>query len=302
APPRASRRSSEALAFEPRVYGLLSGMRAELRPSLRVELSQARIGDPERSSPETSSNAVAPTFRIAGLLAPLPALAFSASAASGKRLPSLFELFGDRAFVVASPELQPERSRTIDAGVNLARRAGLLRGQAELRGFVLWIDDLIRYERTAQLSLRAANAARARIEGLELGLDGELGEHLRLSAALNAQRSENQLGRSLALQPGFELYVRPELAFSLASRERATLFVEVQQVGLIYLEDSKNSTSLPPRAAFGFGASVELVQGLLLLQARVRNAFDTLARDVLSRPLPGREILFSLALRETYRW
>ncbi|HMI91269.1 MAG TPA: TonB-dependent receptor plug domain-containing protein, partial [Polyangiales bacterium] len=83
APPRASRRSSEALAFEPRAYGMLAGMRAELRPSLRVELSQARIGDPERSSAALRSNAVAPTFRLAALLAPLPALAFSASAASG---------------------------------------------------------------------------------------------------------------------------------------------------------------------------------------------------------------------------
>jgi iron complex outermembrane receptor protein len=281
---------------------MLAGSRVELRPSARVELSQAHIADPELPAGETRSDAVAPTFRLAASIAPLPALSFSLSAASGKRLPSLFELFGDRAFIAASPELRPERSRTIDAGAQLTGRAGALRGRAELHGFVLWVDDLIRYVRLSQLTLRARNATRARIAGIELGLDGELGRHLRLTGSLSAQHSESPLGARLALQPGFELYARPELAFQVLSADRAALFVEAQHTGIIYLDDRDNRTSLPPRTTFGVGASLELLQRRLLLQARVRNAFDTLARDVLSRPLPGREILFSLALRESYRW
>ena len=303
APPRSSRRTSEALAFEPRVYGELAGMRAELRPSARIELTQARIASAEGGavSGSDATDAVAPTFRIAGLLAPWPALAFSVSAASGRRLPSLFELFGDRAFIDPSPGLRPERSRALDAGATLAGRSGTLHGQAELRGFVLWLDDLIRYERTAQLSLRADNSTRARIAGLELGLDGGLGEHLSVAAALSAQRSANAIDQTLPLQPGFELFVRPELSFPVRQLDRAGLFVEVHHVGIMYLGRDE-SPSLAPRAVLGFGASIELLQRRLVLQARVRNAFDQPGQDVLSRPLPGREILLSLALGDSYRW
>ena len=305
APPRVSRRSSEAFALEPRVYGMLGDVRAELRPSLRVELSQARIFDPDldgAANTSAHSDSVAPTYRLAGLLAPLPALALTASAASGKRLPSLFELFGDRAFVDASPALRPERSRAFDLGVNAAGKSGLLHGSAELHGFLLFVDDLIRYERSSQMTLRAANAARARIAGLELGLDAGVGRYLNVTAALSAQHSRNQLERSLPLQPGFELLVRPELSFPVPQLDRALLFVELEHVGLLYLDDSNNSTSLPPRTMLAFGAGLELLQRRLRLLARVRNAFDVRASDVLSRPLPGREILLSLALREDYAW
>jgi vitamin B12 transporter len=300
APPRASQRTSEAFALEPRVYGLIAGMRAELRPSLRVELDQARIFDPGATT-TAGSDAVAPTYRIAGLLSPLPALALTASAASGKRLPSLFELFGDRALVDANPALDPERSRTIDAGVELAGRAGLLHGSAQLHGFLLFVDDLIHYERSSQMTLRAENSARAKIEGLELGVDGGLGEHVSLAAAVSTLRGRNQQGYTMPLQPGFELLVRPELSFSVPQLDRALLFVEIHHVGLLYLDDSE-TTSLPPRTTLSIGAGVELLQRRLSLLARVRNAFDVHASDVLSRPLPGREILLSLALREDYAW
>jgi iron complex outermembrane receptor protein len=302
APPRASRRSSEAFALEPRLYGMLGSVRAELRPSLRLELDQARIEDPDRdAAASTHDDAIAPTYRVAGLLAPLPSLALTASAASGKRLPSLFELFGDRAFVAANPKLAPERSRTVEAGVQAAGRAGLLRGSAELHGFLLWVDDLIRYKRQSQLTLRAENAARAKIAGLELGLDGGVGDHVQLTAALSAQRGRNQVDRTLPLQPNWQLLVRPELSFALPPLDRARLFVEAQHVGLTYLDD-ENLSSLPPRTTLGFGAGVELWQRRLSVLARVRNLFDVNASDVLGRPLPGREILLSLALREDYAW
>jgi iron complex outermembrane receptor protein len=277
-------------------------VRAELRPSLRLELDQARIEDPDRdAAASTHDDAIAPTYRVAGLLAPLPTLALTASAASGKRLPSLFELFGDRAFFAANPRLAPERSRTVDAGVQAAGRAGLLHGSTELHGFVLWVDDLIRYKRQSQLTLRAENAARAKIAGLELGLDGGVGDHVQLTAALSAQRGRNQVDRTLPLQPNWQLLVRPELSFALPPLDRARLFVEAQHVGLTYLDD-ENLSSLPPRTTLGFGAGVELWQRRLSVLARVRNLFDVNASDVLGRPLPGREILLSLALREDYAW
>src|SRR6185503_3675696 len=52
-------------------------------------------------------------------------VAFKASAGYYVRLPTLLELFGDRGFVLGSPDLAPERGPAIDAGVVWAPRGSL---------------------------------------------------------------------------------------------------------------------------------------------------------------------------------
>ena len=295
APPRAARRSSETLALEARVYGRIADLPAELRPSVRAEWSQAEIG---MAAAAASRHVFAPTYRLAAGIELSPALALSTSAATGKRLPSFLELFGDRALLDPNPALQPERSRTLDASVVGRGRAGALRGGAELRGFVLWIDDMIRYERSSELTLRPANLASARILGLELGLHAQLDRHLSLVSALTALDSQNQLGRSLAFRPPLELLVRPELSWAPAQLDRAVLFVELRHVAFVYLDDRSNDTSLPGRTLFALGATIELLHRRLRLQGRISNLFDAPATDVLSRPLPGREVLAVLTLEQ----
>jgi outer membrane receptor protein involved in Fe transport len=299
APPRPSRRSTEAVALEPRVFGTIAGMPAELRPSLRAEWSQAEVRDATPGgTADTRSSAFAPTLRLAAGLEPVPALSLAASAATGRRLPSLFELFGDRALLDPNPELEPERSRTIDLSAVGRARSGALRASAELRGFVLWIDDMIRYERSSELTFRPENLAAARIEGLELGLNAAFGRNLALVSALTALHTENQLGNALAFRPPVELLVRPELSWSPPHLDRVVVFGEVQHVGFVYLDDARNDTSLPARTVFSLGCTLELLQRRMRLQARVRNLFDVRASDVLSRPLPGREVLAVVTVEE----
>jgi outer membrane cobalamin receptor len=277
------------------VFGKIGDLPAELRPSMRAEWSQTEIGMADSAA---SDHVFAPTYRLAAGIEPSPALALSTSAATGKRLPSFLELFGDRALLRPNPQLTPERSRTLDASVLARGRAGALRAEAELRGFALWIDDMIRYERTPGNTLRPANLASARILGLELGLHAQLDRHLSLVSALTALHSENQRGRTLAFRPPLELLARPELSWSPPHLDRAVVFFELRHVSFVYLDDCCNDTSLPARTLFGLGCTLELLQRRLRLQGRISNLFDVAASDVLSRPLPGREVLALLTLEQ----
>jgi outer membrane receptor protein involved in Fe transport len=299
-PPRDSRRTTEAIALEPRVHGLLAGMSAELRPSARLELSQARIVDEDRDpDARDRHDVVAPTFRLAASLQPTAGLLFSASAATGKRVPTLTELFGDRAALAPSPQLTPERARMLDASAVLAGRAGELHGRAELRPFVSFIDDVIRYRRIALATVKAENLSSARLAGVELGASGSLYRRLSLGSSLTLLHSESPLGNALPLRPAIEAFVRPGLSWPLPEPlDVASIFVEAHHVGVLYLDDATNDTALPARTLLAAGAGVELLRGRLALWARLDNAGDTFASDVLGRPLPGRSFLVTASLRE----
>ncbi len=300
APPRDSRRTTEAIALEPRLHGLLAGMPAELRPSARVELSQARIVDEAAvTTAQTHSDVLAPTFRLASSLQPSAGLLFGASAATGKRVPTISELFGDRAALAPNLALVPERAYMFDASAVLAGRAGELRGRTELRPFASFIDDAIRYRRIDVATVKAENVAHARLAGVELGASGSLFQRLLLSAALTLLHSQSQLGHALPLRPAVEAFVQPELSWPLPGPvDRVALFVEAHHVGVLYLDDATGDTALPARTLLAAGVGVELVEQRLALRARLDNLLDDFASDVLGRPLPGRALFVTASLQE----
>lgn len=294
-PVRPSGRSTQALAFEARVHGALGDVQLELRPSVRGQWTQASIwvsSDAiELRHREQRDDALA-TYRIAGLVAPVPALALSASFSTGARVPSILELFGDRVSQVANVELKPERSRTADVSAVLKGRAGIARGSVELRGFVLFIDDLINYVRTSQYAVRAENVERAEILGAELGVNGALGRHFALYASATALRTRNQFDREVPLRPPLLAQARPEVSLFPSFADRIALFAEIEHTSFMYL-DPTNRTLLEERTLLSAGGLVELFSERLTLSARVQNLTDQAATDVLSRPLPGTQVLFS---------
>ena len=202
APPRPSERTSLAFALEPRLMWRMFGMPAELRPSARLEWSRADIhGEHDDlrqagSDPGVSvhDDILAPTYRVAFGLQPSQALQLSTSAATGKRMPSIYELFGDRAYAEPNPNLRPESSRSVDASALVHGSQGPLRGSVELRGFALFLENMIRYERTSQFTARPDNIASAHILGLELGASGGVGRHFTLLSSLTLMQTRNELG------------------------------------------------------------------------------------------------------------
>lgn len=315
-PPRPSQRASQTLTLEPRVFGRLWGLPAEVRPSLRVGLSQTEIrADSGLETVAERRQELVPTVRLAAALAPAPALGVSASVASGARVPSMSELFGDRAFQEPNPRLNHERSTSLDLGVVARGRFASVRGAMELRGFLLRIEDLIRFERTAQFTVRPENIASGRIYGAELGLSGGYGRHLRVASALTTMRTRNPFGKQLPLRPSLQAFIRPQLLWQLsgarplAGLRQLSAFAELHHVSFVYLDDA-NLTHLPARSllsaglSLGWGAASGDAGGLrerpapLQLDLRVNNLFAATVTDVLSRPLPGRDVRVSLTVRQ----
>ncbi|MCG8554722.1 MAG: TonB-dependent receptor [Proteobacteria bacterium] len=297
APPRPSRRNVEIVALETRWLGRVAGKRVELRPSMRLQWSQAAIeARTSFTHSRRQARVFAPTFRLGAVVELGPGMALASSAATGKRIPSVFELFGDRVFQEPNPSLVPERSRSLDAGLSVRSRVLGLFASAEARVFATWLRDLIRFRRTAQFTVRPGNVAQARILGTELGASAE-GPVFALVGSLTAMRSTNSFGKELPFRPPLQLHLRPELRLLAGKQPALAVFGELSHVSFVYLDDA-NRTHLDGRSFVDAGLRCGILRGRLVMSARVKNLFDARAMDMLSRPLPGRQFLVSVTIEE----
>lgn len=298
--PSRSRRRLLALGSELRAHGELLGMRGELRASGRVELADSRLAEIRQESlgQETSAHTVAPTLRLAGVLEVVRGLALSSSIATATRIPSLLELFGDRAFVRGRTDLAPERSRTVDVGVVLARNVGPVRGVFEVRAFTSEIDDLIRYRRTAQDAIVPENIARARMQGIEIGARTDVLQRFALTGNATLLRTRDvSLDRMLPLRPQLNAYARPEVLLGpWGVVDDLVLFVDALHLASNFT-DPNNTSVIPRRTVFGLGAAIELAERRLRIEASVRDLFDERPLDLVGFPLPGRSFGIELTLR-----
>jgi hypothetical protein len=284
-------RWTPSVAVEPRVHGRWGRTRWELRPSARLALTHGRIAAAAADGDGVVD--FVPTFRLGAAVAPRGWIALSLSVATGRRLPSMLELFGDRGALDANPALQPERSLGGDAGVVVRGRSGPVRGAVELRGFYVAVDDLIRWRRTSQFTAVAENVAAARVSGLEGGLRGSLGRHLELSGALTWLSAEDGTGRVLPFRPALVAVARPEVHTGPVLDdvvEDAALRIEVTHTGASFV-DAANLIELRARTWLGLGLRFDLLDGGLFVDLSVQDLADRRGDDLLGYPLPGRRFL-----------
>jgi iron complex outermembrane receptor protein len=296
-----SGRETLAGAAELRMFGHLGALRAELRPSIRLEWSHTDVHAREGlAGPiDSTTDRLAPTARAGGLLEVAPGLALTASIATGTRLPTLYELFGDRALVRTSPSLRPVRSQSVDGGFAWQRSFDKLRASLELRGFYQRREDSIAAYRTAQFQVGYENLSAVRQWGIESGLGLELSDYAALHASLTWLRSENALDQRLPFRPEYVSYVRPEAHLSFDQRvvSRAGLFAELSDRSFAYV-DNANLAYVGGCLQVGLGAFLELLQRRLRLSANIADANDARCTDLIGYPLPGRSFFLSLSYKE----
>jgi iron complex outermembrane receptor protein len=291
-----SERWMPALAAEAHVHGRIGSVRLELRPSVRLGFTAVSFGAGSLGAgSETAGSEMTellPTFRIGGLVAPLPWLAFSGSVSSGRRAPSLIELFGDRALLVANPSLRPESSLGGDLGAVAKGHAGALRGTAEARVFYLTLDDLIRYERSTAYTARADNVESGAVVGVEAGLHGEITEHVKLTASATWMTSHDHLDRALPLRPVIQVLARPELHSGAVGSYVSDLlvFAELLHIGSNFA-DPANTITLPARTWLSAGVRIDAFDDSAYLAFVVRDLLDEGGVDLLGYPLPGRRFM-----------
>ncbi|MFW6049836.1 MAG: TonB-dependent receptor plug domain-containing protein [Myxococcota bacterium] len=292
-----------ALAVEARLHGRAGPVRLELRPSARLAYSRARVGDGAFANPERRSETeVAPTARVGAVIAPLPWLALSGSVATGKRLPTVLELFGDRNALKPNPHLQPESSLGFDAGAVAEGGDGAVRGAAEVRYFDLRIRDLIAYERDAQYTLTPLNLDEGRIHGVEAGARGWVGGALEVGGVLTWMSTDDGHGRALPGRPTLQAQARPALHAAPWLDGVPWLSDVVLQVGIVhrsaFFPKRSNLEQYPSRTWVSPGLRVELLEGAVSGSVVVHDVLDERGFDWFGYPLPGRRVLATVTYQK----
>ncbi|MFW5925297.1 MAG: TonB-dependent receptor plug domain-containing protein [Myxococcota bacterium] len=295
-------RLTTAVSAEAKIHGTLGDVRLELRPSTRVAFSRARLQSASSGTPDApTDDELVPTARLGAVVAPVPWLAVSGSVATGKRLPSVLELFGDRNALKPNPELEPESSLAFDAGLVAEGAQGPVRGSAELRYFDLRIDDLIVYMPGAQFTATPLNLGRGHIRGVEAGARGWIGSILELGGTLTWLDTDDGRGRELPSRPSLQAQARPALHLA-PWLDTDWLSDVVFHVGVIhrssFFPKPSNLEEYPARTWIAPGLRFELFAGAVSASLVVHDVLDDRGFDWLNYPLPGRRVLASVTYRK----
>ena len=233
--------------------------------------------------------------------ATLGATTLRTSAGTGIKPPTAFDIaFTD------NPGLEPERSRSVDVGVEQSLFAS--RAIVDATWFYNSYDDLI-VSITQPLSsasrYQTDNIANARSSGLEVGTAWRLAPSVTTRVSWTWLETE-VLGVDSLPGVGFSVYDvgdslirRPRHSGSIDVNwrtARASAFAIVSVRGAMRDLEPNWASSVyvnPRRVATTMGAALHLTAGLELY-GRVLNAFDRDYEDVLGFPAPGRTAMIGL--------
>ncbi len=223
---------------------------------------------------------------------------------SGFRAPSLTELSEDFEVLAAgglfwvegNPDLEPERSETIEISTQYTRANWLV----SLTLFENQLENLVQTLCYVDCGIRGAerrryeNVDEARIRGAEASALYDINEHFNISINYTALDAENrETGESLEDRPDY----RVNAIFSWLPLERVTLRWRSQFVGEQYVG---NDEYTPAYDLHSIDASFD-INTHFTLYANVENVFDENLREaseLYSLSEPGRE--FNLGVNFTF--
>ena len=194
---------------------------------LRTDPAALTVG-PTAFVPVPARTDVLPSPRLTANLALAPDLALKASGGWYARVPTLVELFGNRGFLLGTPDLRPERGPNGDFGgvwapVPATADAPVDRILVEADVFATRARDTIGFITTAGYVTRAANLGRTQTYGAEIGASARFARTLALVARNTRVDTENISddntldGRALPRTPGHRLSARATVARTLAA-------------------------------------------------------------------------------------
>ncbi len=103
-------------------------------------------------------------------------LTFKANFAQYVRIPSFFELYGDRGFLIGNPDLKPEKGNNYDFGFEFTWKPNhpwLNRVSGNAAYFISRVDDIISITYDSQGIGRPKNISKASINGVETSLTAD---------------------------------------------------------------------------------------------------------------------------------
>jgi vitamin B12 transporter len=225
----------------------------------------------------------------------LPAgFSLRANVGYGFRPPSFFELYLPTGRLGVNPDLQPERSFSVDGALLQSTRWSRL----SVGGFWTRYQDLIVYEYYPPFFARPHNIGVADAWGLEAEARIQPWPWLEVAGAYTLQWTENV--RDIALYYGQPLPYRPRQLGSArlaAGPEWLRARVEVEGRSLVTVNRAGVPT-LPGHVFVGAGLDVVVWNRAPRVTASVQmtNIFDVQGQDLDGYPLPGRAVYATLAL------
>jgi len=214
------------------------------------------------------------------------------SAGSNIRMPVFTELFGDRGFIIGNSSLKPERSLNSEIGISAALNH--LLGIHDLLDiqyvfFYNTIDDGILYVQNSQWTLKAQNISGARIMGHEVSLGASVFNHVKIS-----MNYTNQLAKDKSAIPYYRGKILPghpvhDVSFrATVFSRRVSLSYEMNFTGAVF-RDRMNSEFyyVPEKYIHGITAEIMALDGLVMA-FEIKNLTDSMVRDNIGYPLPGR--------------
>jgi vitamin B12 transporter len=232
-----------------------------------------------------------------------------ASAGAGIKEPSFFESFGVDEFALGNPDLEPERSRTYDLGVEQRLFDSRLRVEATLYRHEYL--DQIAFQTLSFVPFRGSyvNLGETRAQGLELAFEAAPTDRVRLTAAYAYLDGEVIVSSSEDPQDpiyraGRPLLRRPKHQASLGGEAGAgpvvlgaTLVIVGQRpdsdFSLLGLTENEGYTRLDARARLSLGHGLEAF-------VVADNLLDADYEEVLGYPALGRAVRAGLRFRNTH--
>jgi vitamin B12 transporter len=240
------------------------------------------------------------TYRAGAALRLFATTRLRIAAGSAFKEPTFFENYAE-GFTRGNPSLEPERSRTLEAGIEQALPGN--RGNFQVTAFRQRFRDLIQYVPTefGSTDPNYANVTAARADGVELEWLLSPARPLDLSGSLTALKTEALTTgvEDPAFAEGEALLRRPELQATVGAvyrigrlstdlrwthvGERADLDFSTFPFGRITLPayDRVDLTGMFSGAAFGRRSVVT---------ARVENLLDSRYSEILNFPARGRTL------------
>lgn len=298
-----SQRWVAAGSAELHLHGEWMGWSWGLRPSARVEATGGQVSERDLFDARTESiSGSYGTWRVGLEVGPRDDLKLLAAASSGVRLPTLFELFGDRARFLASPDLQPERATTVEGGLRADPRFGPLRTELDLRAYAGRSEDLIRLIQNAGRRLKFQNAGAARRWGVEAGLRLALRWWSLWGAMQYVEVTDEATGLRVPFRPALTGFVRTE--FSSGPVRPLGLTDAVAYAELRHRDGSFRGTSnlekIPGRTVGRLGFRLSTWDGRATFTFDVDDVTDRRGTDFVGFPLPGRRFSAGIILEETW--
>ncbi|MDX1483210.1 MAG: TonB-dependent receptor [Alphaproteobacteria bacterium] len=216
-----------------------------------------------------------------------------ASAGTGSKNPTLFELFGFTPTFSGNPGLKPETAFGFDVGVEQRFLGG--RATIDATVFATWTEDLIQGQGNTALNLPGTSIAR----GLELTLAAEPFPDLRIDAAYTFTETEDD--------DGIRLIRRPKHIASLQGRYRFRVLDRpaTANLGLRYHGDQTDTVfnsffpvELETKKLSGYtlvnaGLAWQVTQGVEVF-ARGENLLDEDYQEVFGYGTPGLAVFAGL--------